>query len=1139
MNSSDPYLVGLAHHPVKSPILKPRKRRSEIALSGAFLIAGALAFSPATSAAVETPFAPRTVAVNVFNEAVPLATGDINGDGDLDILLGDVAPGYQLGWSENANGDATTWNTFAIPPHPAGRVYGATLADVDGDGDLDVIASNYNNYAVFVFENTSGDGSTWATLTSFYAYSPDTVAAGDLDGDGDLDIVFADYLLGTIFWAENVNGDGSSFIVESVSANGQVPGADVVRVGDVDCDGKLDVVAGGRGASLQVFFNELDNPAQWVPQVVANVPVKGEAIELADIDGDGDLDIVAGNQTTDYVQWFANLDGAGTSWSAGINVGFVDDPYSVPVGDLDMDGDLDIIGISERDRNADAGGEVLSFENTAGDGSAWTGRFVTPDGSNDDARVAKLADFDGDGDLDVMSSADYGAFFVRNMTNHRSALFYFDYDYDGYVVTTLEPTTNSLPVSLPSSLACADLDKDGDTDLIVPQKSGDTTSLYWYENVGAGTPLVPNNIDGTTSAVLSVAAGDADRDGDSDIFASHPLDGIRIIPSAVFSVFINDALGTSWTQVPITSANENIHGVEMAPADIDGDGDLDVFLTGITYTDDYPSSPSTFAWAENLDGTGTNWTTHSIAETYPYYYHTAVVSGDFDGDGDMDAAFAGGYFNTFLGSTPDLGTVIALNDYGDGTSWSPSFLPPYNLTGLDAGDIDGDGDLDLAGMAFYEDGFGSYAYPMWFENVNGDASSWQHHFISNDYSYLLVLGHQSAELADIDGDGDLDFVIPGYYEGNASAAFLNERDFGNPWTYLYMSYSDGPGKTADMDGDGDLDFVGAYLYYDEDENAFPYLAIYDNLGGQFSIVSFDITPGVPVDDGDIVPLIGFEVTHEGRAGDRDIELRTVELQLIDNSTSDPLTTSEANDVIQRMYLQLDDGDFVWEPDAAEDEVIVTLGSLSLDANGVFTMVLPESEAVPSILQPHGIAPNRYYISAVTTTNAGSLPQSDFLLIHRTASSSGADQAITDIPLSLEYEADFEVGPVDIFDGPLLVELGDFTATALGIGQGVALAWSTIAETDNAGFHVYRAVPNGDDGYSLGERLTSTLIPSESLFGSGATYQFTDAVILTAGGEERAYFLEDVDLSGRSTLHGPAKTALSQTTSNVPQWTLFE
>ncbi|MEQ8822444.1 MAG: hypothetical protein RLY93_19590 [Sumerlaeia bacterium] len=123
------------------------------------------------------------------------------------------------------------------------------------------------------------------------------------------------------------------------------------------------------------------------------------------------------------------------------------------------------------------------------------------------------------------------------------------------------------------------------------------------------------------------------------------------------------------------------------------------------------------------------------------------------------------------------------------------------------------------------------------------------------------------------------------------------------------------------------------------------------------------------------------------------------------------------------------------------------------------------------------------------------------------------------------------------DTPLLVELARFDVVPQGNGAQPLLTWETLAEIDNAGFHVYRAEPLGG-GWVRGERLTAGLIAAEGLFGSGATYTFADPEAYAYGSGERAYFLEDVDLSGRVTLHGPVFLNEAGEAASVRDWSLF-
>jgi len=115
--------------------------------------------------------------------------------------------------------------------------------------------------------------------------------------------------------------------------------------------------------------------------------------------------------------------------------------------------------------------------------------------------------------------------------------------------------------------------------------------------------------------------------------------------------------------------------------------------------------------------------------------------------------------------------------------------------------------------------------------------------------------------------------------------------------------------------------------------------------------------------------------------------------------------------------------------------------------------------------------------------------------------------------------------------PLFIDLTDFTAAVDLTGSSVAVNWTTGEEVDNAGFHIYRAV--GTDANALtGERLTATLLPTAGGPSGGASYTFTDSVPVAVG-EVRGYFLEDIDLNGLSTIHGPFFA--SDARSSVKGW----
>ena len=149
------------------------------------------------------------------------------------------------------------------------------------------------------------------------------------------------------------------------------------------------------------------------------------------------------------------------------------------------------------------------------------------------------------------------------------------------------------------------------------------------------------------------------------------------------------------------------------------------------------------------------------------------------------------------------------------------------------------------------------------------------------------------------------------------------------------------------------------------------------------------------------------------------------------------------------------------------------------------------------------------------------------------------QTTTEFTVLVEGQTDESLDFAAAQDSVLAVDLASFDATFPDFGEFVTVSWSTETETDNLGFNVYRAV-QGTKTYQVGEQLNKSLIPAEGgLF--GATYSVVDPQPISGSLDARHYFLEDIDLSGKSTFHGPVNATRSRPgvdTSNVADWTKF-
>ncbi len=134
------------------------------------------------------------------------------------------AAAFALVWNENSGG-GSTWTTRTIATTAFARIaFALEAADLDRDGDLDVVLSDFQTPALTWYENTAGNGSAWATHdlgTTLFANSSGMTVA-DVDGDGDRDVL-VDAFGSRILWMENTAGNGSTWTGRTANASTQSP----------------------------------------------------------------------------------------------------------------------------------------------------------------------------------------------------------------------------------------------------------------------------------------------------------------------------------------------------------------------------------------------------------------------------------------------------------------------------------------------------------------------------------------------------------------------------------------------------------------------------------------------------------------------------------------------------------------------------------------------------------------------------------------------------------------------------------------------------------------------------------------------------------------------------------------------------
>ena len=266
---------------------------------------------------------------------VEVLTGDVDGDGDLDLLTANQNSGTISVLRNQGAGTFAGRQDLSTDQNPQA----AALADLDQDGDLDLLVSSAPfpapGSSVRVWRN-DGQGSFRAEQQFGVGNSPVSLAVGDVDGDGDLDVFIANSASNTV--SMRLNNGAAVFSGGQEVEVGSQPNA--VVTGDVDGDGDLDVLTANRGSrSISVRFNE----GAFFSSVGQQVAVGAEPINLTlgDLDRDGDLDLVAANYFDNSLSVRFN-DGTGF-FSGGQQLAVGPLPRRVVLGDIDGDGDLDVL----------------------------------------------------------------------------------------------------------------------------------------------------------------------------------------------------------------------------------------------------------------------------------------------------------------------------------------------------------------------------------------------------------------------------------------------------------------------------------------------------------------------------------------------------------------------------------------------------------------------------------------------------------------------------------------------------------------------------------------------------------------------------------------------------------------------------
>ncbi len=648
-------------------------------------------------------------------QTIAAATGDLNGDGKLDLVMAS-----QCAPNNCSNGVITVLlgngdGTYQAPVSysTATDLQAVTLADVNGDGLLDIVAVSYCNSScssgVVNVMLGNGDG-TFQPAVAYNTGAPTAkaVAVGDTNGDGKLDLLVVQECNSTNSCSNGVlsvllgNGDGT--FQSAVNYSSGAATAQGIAVADLNGDGKLDVAIVNECVSnsncsngiVSVLLGNGDGTFQNAINS-SSAGIESTAIVIGDVNGDGHPDVLVSNscENTSNCSYgtvgvlLGNGDGTlqnAVQYGSGGTYA-----QSLALADLNRDGKLDVVVSNQCPMNSNCqSGNAASVLLGNGDGTFQSG-IAYAAGSNDfmammgpSLTTVLVGDVNGDGNPDVLvTDSCYGTSFICNTGSINVLLGYGDGTLQAGVIY---PTGswNSY------GMAVADVNGDGKPDLLIANECGDTTCT------GGSVSVLLSNGDGTFQAPVTyssggeyaywIAAADVNGDGKADIVVTNQCTTSSNCSQGVVGVLLGNGDGTF--QAPTTYSTNN-NGETVVLADVNGDNKLDIVLAA-QCGDSNCTAGAVNVMLGNGDGTFQSAVSYNSGGTYAL----GVAVGDTNGDGKPDIVVAN---ECQSNSSCSNGIVSVLLGNGDGT-----FQPAvnYNSGGqsaeaLQAADVNGDGKLDI------------------------------------------------------------------------------------------------------------------------------------------------------------------------------------------------------------------------------------------------------------------------------------------------------------------------------------------------------------------------------------------------------------------------------------------------------------
>ena len=861
-----------------------------------------------------------------YNEfGISLVAGDFNADGETDLAVGadryaSFTGRVYIFYNDGSYPTGAASAEVIIQGESSNNYFGYSLAagdfNADGETDLAVGAKSWSgafNYTgrAYIFYNDgsypTGAASAEVIIQgeNIYDYFGYSLAAGDFNADGETDLAVGAYGYSTnagrvyIFYNDGSYPTAASSAEEKIGGEAGSYLGKSITDGDFNADGRIDLAVGADGYSTStgrayIFYND------------GSYPTGASSAEV----------IIQGESSNNYFG------------------------YSLAAGDFNADGETDL-AVGAYGYSTSTGRAYIFYNDGTYPSSAGSADvIITGENSNNNFGYSLTAgDFNSDKIIDLIVGA-HGYSTLTGRVYFYEGKDDYVWEVHGQKNTEINPVAGEMmkiglgkspfPVS---GSGFFDLNGDGRVDLISEDDNQSGISVYYNHGSYSSIPRSPDlgiTFD-ESGGINSFESADLDADGDNDLIAANYNGGEDSGIGRVYIFYNDDSYPNNVSEADVVidgEGDDNYFGRSLAVGDFNSDGDTDLAVgaTGGEFSSDFGrvyifyndgAYPSSAASADVIIS----------QENSPDRFGYSLTAGNLDGDSDTDLVVGAYGYSTFSGR--------AYIFYNDGTYPSSAGSADVIITGeneydnfgysMKVGNLDGDSDTDLV--------VGAYSYSF---------SAGRVYIFNNDGTYpsgagsadVIIDGEASSsfglaiDVGSLDGDSDTDLVVgaSSYEVGNVYGRVYIFRNDG--------SYPSGAGSAdeimdgvyteigdqivaADINNDGrsDLYFEG-YIYFNDGD--FPEENYPDDyISGEIPKMSFSSTVADFNSDGkDDLATIATSFVTEGLGGS---------IYIFFNDGAYPISVSSADLVIKDDFFDIS---FFAEPESGQYDILSMGGKMS-------------------------------------------------------------------------------------------------------------------------------------------------------------------------------------------------------------------